>query len=452
VLVVRPVLRGIGGVRFKGRSRLPDVPCLVVSNHNSHLDAAILMSLFPLRRLARVHPVAASDYFGTSAFKRTVAMMCMNGIPIDRAAAGGRDPLAPAIAALRAGSSLVFFPEGSRGEAGVVARFRPGIGLLVRQLPGLPVVPVFLSGPERIWPRGRLVPVPLSIDVNVGRPRVFPESSDPRDIAEQIRTDVLALAPAAAPPPGARPARPVRVAVWGTDTAGREAVFARLLECLGARGGAVGLGTVVLEADERGVRPRPGGDGAGVVRPWLRRWAWLLRMGRRDERRRFAELVDRSWREQSLGPSPGARWVVTDGSALVDLLLRAAPFAALGPEDEADGAVVRRLKRLLDRRPIPWRRAWSTAREMPELWLLHVLDLARPPVPDVVVHVSPGADAAARHLFMALGRARPVQVVTADVDATGAVPVDVGALVEDACADIADAPAGAAGGSARGGG
>ena len=60
---VRPMLK-ILGVRVRRRALVPPGPCLVVANHNSHLDAAVLMSLFPLRRLPHVHPVAAADYFG----------------------------------------------------------------------------------------------------------------------------------------------------------------------------------------------------------------------------------------------------------------------------------------------------------------------------------------------------------------------------------------------------
>ena len=81
-------------------------------------------------------------------------MLLMNGIPIERRPPRGSDPLEPIIQKLKAGESLIFFPEGSRGKAGVVAPFRRGIGLLAREFPGLLVVPVFLSGPERIWPRG----------------------------------------------------------------------------------------------------------------------------------------------------------------------------------------------------------------------------------------------------------------------------------------------------------
>jgi 1-acyl-sn-glycerol-3-phosphate acyltransferase len=133
----RPVLRWVVGLRYRRKSLVPEGPCLVVSNHNSHLDAAILATLFPLKRLPHVHPVAAADYFGSTWLKRTMAMLFMNAMPIERHPAKGTDPLAPIVAGLESGKSLIFFPEGSRGQAGVLAQFRPGIGKLVKQLPGL---------------------------------------------------------------------------------------------------------------------------------------------------------------------------------------------------------------------------------------------------------------------------------------------------------------------------
>ena len=47
---VRPMLRFFWGARYRRINLVPQGPCLVIANHNSHLDAALLMSLFPLRR------------------------------------------------------------------------------------------------------------------------------------------------------------------------------------------------------------------------------------------------------------------------------------------------------------------------------------------------------------------------------------------------------------------
>src|SRR5207344_3522319 len=117
-----------------------------VANHNSHLDAPVLMTMFPIRRIGHIHPVAAADYFGKTAWRRTIVMVGMNAMAIARAAAPGRDVLQPTIEALEAGETLIFFPEGSRGTPGVIGAFKPGIGLIVQSVPGLLVVPVFLAG------------------------------------------------------------------------------------------------------------------------------------------------------------------------------------------------------------------------------------------------------------------------------------------------------------------
>lgn len=385
---VRPVLLWIAGLRYRGRNRVPSGPCLVVSNHNSHLDAAILMSLFPLRRLPRVHPVAAADYFGSSWFMRTVAMVLMNGIPIQRHHPPGKDPLAPIVDELKNGESLIFFPEGSRGEAGVVAPFRPGVGKLVRQFPGLLVVPVYLSGPERIWPRGQMVPVPVCIDATVGKPRGYPASDSAKAIAEQVQRDVLALAPPPPPVPGPRPSPPRRVAICGPDAETRLRVFRATAERLGRKGRTLGIADPVIEADAEGLRevtgPRPGARG----RAWLGVLARVFRTGRMFKGQKFAEMVERAQIDEAMSLGQDVTFLVTDGSALVDLVAWSQADFYSGVFSESE--VNRLVQYLSGQRKIPVKFWWKFIRHAPEVWLINNFDLAKPPLPDLLVLASPG--------------------------------------------------------------
>ncbi len=381
---VRPVLRWLIGVRFRRAGLIPRGPCIVVSNHNSHLDAAVLMSLFPLRRLRNVHPVAAADYFGSSWLRRTMAMALMNGIPIERRPRPGVDPLAPLVEAILAGKALIFFPEGSRGEAGVMSPFRPGIGKLVQKLPGLLVAPVFLSGPERIWARGEVVPVPGAIDVIVGRPRTYAPDRDARDIAEEVQHDVVLLAPPPPPRPGAeRP--PIRIAVCGLDRESRADVFRRLTAHLGETHRALGISDYVIEAEAGDVREITGPIPEARFRRWVGALARIVRTRDRQTGQRFAELVDRAQVEEVLGQRPAARFVVTDGSPLVDLLAWADADLYRGVFDDAG---IHHLSQFLSgERQIPFSRWWKFVRKAPEVWLLNTFELAQPPVPDVLVFV-----------------------------------------------------------------
>jgi 1-acyl-sn-glycerol-3-phosphate acyltransferase len=384
ILFARPIMVGVVGVRYRRRNAVPEGPCLVVSNHNSHLDAAVLMTMFPLRRVSRVHPVAAADYFGSSWFMRMWAMLFLNSVPFERKPSRGKDALAPLIDLLKSGDSLIFFPEGSRGEAGVVARFRPGIGMLVKALPGLLVVPVYLSGPERIWPRGNVVPVPLSIDANIGKPRTYDPDLDPREIADRVRADVLALAPPAPPVPGVRPQPPVRVAVCGIDDESRKELHLRVTERLGGMGRTLGVSDPVLEADADGIRESQGPIAAGPRR-WLRLLAGVFRTGHRYKGSHFVELLERARVDEALEHGRDTRFVVVDGSAFVDLMAWTGAGLHRGAFDE------RQLNRLAQyvagEKSIPFRAWWRFVRNAPEVWLINVLGLARPPCPDVLVHL-----------------------------------------------------------------
>jgi 1-acyl-sn-glycerol-3-phosphate acyltransferase len=385
LLFVRPVLRWVAGVRFRRLSNVPSGPCLVVANHNSHLDAAVLMSIFPLKRLSRVHPVAAADYFGSNWFMRTLAMLCMNGIPIQRRPVRGEDPLLPIAALLKRGESLIFFPEGSRGEAGVVTKFRAGVGRLVKEVPGLLVLPVYLSGPERIWPRGELVPVPLNVDAIIGKPRSYPALDDPRDIADLVRRDVLALAPSPPPVPGERPQPPLRVAICGIDRAANEKLFRAATERLGRAGATLGIGSPMLEADPAGLRETIAPAPVGQPQAWLGALARIFRTGPRFPGRSFTGLVERSQINEALGGGQATRFVVEQGSVLVDLIAAAA--TDLDPEP-TEHELRDLLRYAAGDRKTPIGRAWRLIRGAPALWLINVFHLTRATPPEVVVHLT----------------------------------------------------------------
>ena len=169
---IRSIVLIVLGLNVRHRERLPrSGPAIIVANHNSHLDTMVLMSLFPLKLLPKLHPVAAMDYFLTSRLFSWFTLTVVGILPIKRTVKRGDDnPLAPCNSALADGQILIVFPEGSRGEPEQLQSFKGGIARLAESNPAIPVVPVFLHGLGKALPKGEALLVPFFCDIFVGAP------------------------------------------------------------------------------------------------------------------------------------------------------------------------------------------------------------------------------------------------------------------------------------------
>jgi 1-acyl-sn-glycerol-3-phosphate acyltransferase len=202
--IVRPVVLLAMGVTIRNREGLvKSAPAIVVANHNSHLDALMLTSLFPLSMLHKIRPVAAADYFLRNRFLAWFSLNIIGIVPIRRRRAeNGEDPLAGCAGALERGHILLLFPEGSRGEPETPAPFKTGVARLAARFPTVPVIPVFMQGLGKALPRGEWLLVPVICDAVVGEPLYGGESATHgefmaaledrmEDLAKDVRRKVL---------------------------------------------------------------------------------------------------------------------------------------------------------------------------------------------------------------------------------------------------------------------
>ena len=173
-----------GGLTVTGKWRTYG-GCVVVANHSSHADTAVLLAALP----PNAQPVfgAAADYWFDVPVRRFIATALAGVLPVRRSGDGSYAALlAAARPALKAGRTVVIYPEGTRSTDGNIAEFRSGALRLAREC-GVPIVPVALTGTADVLPKGgRWSPAPMQ--VHIGEP------VDPQNIsAQQLRDEVVAL-------------------------------------------------------------------------------------------------------------------------------------------------------------------------------------------------------------------------------------------------------------------
>lgn len=168
-LLLRAWMRIYHRLRVDGRENLPARgSCVLVCNHTSHLDTLCLLSAIRLRSIHHCFPAAAADYFFSSLPRSAVSAILINALPFDREAKGA-ESLALCSALLQDdGNILILFPEGTRTTTGAMGRFRSGIGRLAAGN-DIDILPCYLEGGQRAWPKGYLLPRPRRLHLRIGR-------------------------------------------------------------------------------------------------------------------------------------------------------------------------------------------------------------------------------------------------------------------------------------------
>jgi 1-acyl-sn-glycerol-3-phosphate acyltransferase len=110
--------------------------------------------------------------------------------------------LAEAAARVRAGTSLIVFPEGTRSRDNQVHAFKKGPFVIATQA-GVPVVPIAITGAGKVTPKDLLHVHPGPVRVTFGRPVTAAEFPGRDALLREVRRQIIEMDRAAGGPGGA---------------------------------------------------------------------------------------------------------------------------------------------------------------------------------------------------------------------------------------------------------
>lgn len=165
---------------FSVRGTVPSGPVVFAANHGSHADTAAIQLALARAGHHRVLAAGAEDYFFCNRFLALFARL-IGVFPFPRRGRAGIDR---ARRILDRGVSVLLFPQGTRNGG----PFRKGVSYLADTAP---VVPVTITGTDRMLPKGRRLPRRAAVSLSFGTPLEKGRLETPEQFAHRLERAVL---------------------------------------------------------------------------------------------------------------------------------------------------------------------------------------------------------------------------------------------------------------------
>ncbi|AAT89060.1 1-acylglycerol-3-phosphate O-acyltransferase [Leifsonia xyli subsp. xyli str. CTCB07] len=168
--IVAPLAKIVYRPRVVGRRNVPrHGKVILASNHLSFIDSIVI----PMTSPRRVQFLAKSHYFEGAGFRGRVSrsfFTAIGAIGVERGAGqAAQEALEQSRRIIDTGAAFAVYPEGTRSLDGRLYKGRTGIGWLALTT-GATVVPVGLSGTEKMQPVGAKFPRVHRVTVSFGEP------------------------------------------------------------------------------------------------------------------------------------------------------------------------------------------------------------------------------------------------------------------------------------------
>jgi len=192
--LLRPIVNFVRGIfrlffKFegKGMENIPEGPCFFAPNHESKLDAFLVLSYLDKPTLKNTFSYAKKDHVN-SGIRRYLASRS-NVIVMDLSKDLKHSILKMA-EVVKQGKKILIFPEGTRTLTGELGKFKKTYAILSSEL-NIPVVPVVINGAYAAMSSGaKKIKRGAHISVEF-LPPVYPETRTPEVLNELVRQKIV---------------------------------------------------------------------------------------------------------------------------------------------------------------------------------------------------------------------------------------------------------------------
>ncbi len=166
-ILTRIGMRILGPLTVEGLDRVPrEGAFILVSNHLSNLDPLIIGASAGHRTGRLIHFMAKVEMLR---WPVVGWLATQSGVFFVRRGEGDRAAQRLALEHLAAGRPLAIFPEGHRSRVGSMIPGQAGAAFLAIRS-GVPLLPVCITGTERIFPGHSRIPHRSAVLVRIGEP------------------------------------------------------------------------------------------------------------------------------------------------------------------------------------------------------------------------------------------------------------------------------------------
>lgn len=189
-----PIVRSVRGVfrlffRFegKGMEHIPEGPCFFAPNHESKLDAFLVLSYLDKPTLKNTFSYAKKDHVKSGIRKYLASRTNVIVMDLSKDLKHSIQKMAEVV---KQGKKILIFPEGTRTQNGKIGKFKKTYTILSVEL-NIPIVPVAISGAYTAMSSGaKKIKRGEKITIEF-LPAVYPEGMKPEELNDLVKQRIV---------------------------------------------------------------------------------------------------------------------------------------------------------------------------------------------------------------------------------------------------------------------